>query len=349
MYLVLAFLIFQEDPLPRNELINLLEHSTTRTTISSAIDNLMPVIAEFNSEYDSDDYVRCNHKSFSDILKTPEVIGLQKDSSKARNERDAFYRRKKETFHDTLLPELTEPAQCLRLAKACLLALDAEFKFQCSSPYEEAETTNRETDNIPPFLPHASEYWRKYSELAGEESNNLPLHPYKHALRWMESFSLIDKENDSESGQQKDFITRFETCQESLDEGLRRRDRDAGGPQTPHHLAESEHHGILVDPGLQLGDEARKSNSTDIQEAERRELEQLLGPCFQVLPNGCHGGTRVSILDRIKKWVKDSVPANPNAEFVGESANSSFAGQGAGPRNSPTSFSNGQAARTSAL
>ncbi|KLO10470.1 hypothetical protein SCHPADRAFT_942802 [Schizopora paradoxa] len=345
MLLVLAFLVFQRGRLPRDELVHLLAHTTSKSLITSAINNLMSVVKERSILHHHDE-IQCNHRTFVDIFdsENPELLPIssQNNNSEAWIGEKA-YQKRFDASRDKLSPQLKRSTQCLRLANACLLALNAELSFEFPSPHKEVETDIRGVDNIPPSLLHASQYWRKYCEFAGEASNDLPLHPYKLALGWMESLNLIAKENNSESGQQKDFETRFAMYQKALRKDFTRSNRNVGHSRPSHHIAETEHHRILVDPSMQPESDTHSPDSPEIQEAERIELEQLLrllAPKFQSLPRGCQPGTRVSILDRIKKWVKDSVPANSDIGYVSESANSPFAGAGAGPSSSPTSNSN---------
>ncbi|KLO10466.1 hypothetical protein SCHPADRAFT_516305 [Schizopora paradoxa] len=305
MCLVLAFLVFQKEPLRRDELIRLLSPFTTESSISSAIDNLMPVIAEAHPV--DGEMIRCSHKSFSDVLEKPDAL-----KSSFHHDADETWRengkKKVDTFRDELLPELTESAQCLRLARACLHALNTELKFQVSALYDQNRPITKESVAVPPFLCHASKYWQKYCELAGERGRDIKPLPHRHAICWMEALGFAE-ESGLESGFPNEIQKYFEKCQTALWTVSARGD-------------------------------ARNPGPSNKWEGEHEELEQLLAPNFQSLPRGCQPGIRVSILDRIKKWVKDSVPANPNIEFVGESANSPFAGAGACPRDSPTSYSN---------
>ncbi|KLO10473.1 hypothetical protein SCHPADRAFT_942803 [Schizopora paradoxa] len=311
MLLVLAFLVFQQKPLPREELVHLLAPTTSQSLITSAINNLMPVIAEGYG-------IQCNHKTFIDIFDSekPELLPISSENNNGEAWiREKAYQERFDASRDKLSPQLKRAAQHLRLANACLHALNAELHFEFPSPCKEAEAVIRKTDDNPPFLRHASKYWEKHCEFAGKESNEIPLHPYRRVLDWMESFNLIDKEEKiSESGPQKDFKTRLEMYRKALREDFVRADGDAVRSQLPRHKADPDLQNRLVNPSMRPESEVCKANSPEIQDADLIELEQLrvLAPISQSLPNKCHEGTRVSTLNKIKKWIKDSVPANPN-------------------------------------
>ncbi len=102
MHRLLAYLVWQKDPLPRVQLVKLLAppEATAQNLVSIAIINLMPVI----TLTEPDGPVRVSHKSFLDFLTNRPASSTTTNTRAPEDEIDAFVA--------SLSSELTRSNQC---------------------------------------------------------------------------------------------------------------------------------------------------------------------------------------------------------------------------------------------
>jgi len=198
---VLAFLVYQEVPLSREDLINLLassedENEVTKDTISFAIDRLMPVMTSVGA----DDFARPCHKSFLDFM-TDIASLLDRDTTDVSQN-------KIHTFLESRSPEWTRSKQQCRLTQACLQLMNKSLKFNICG----IQTSYGRNDDIPGIvniikenitlsLEYACQYWGVHLEDIDEAERGIFLRQMRphldkffgeHALHWMEVLSVTE-------------------------------------------------------------------------------------------------------------------------------------------------------------